>query len=334
MARIKFDIDTQSGGHDTESGGHTLFDKLRFTARKKLGILSSITLIPSDGAFTSLVSDIETGYGGNPGTSAKREKVSKANLKSKRGELLDPHGDDCKVIATVGGLFVNTEISDNANTVPYVCLVGSIPEAVDSTCCGGVSLESWKSNVLRVKLLIDPQHNLTDNDICLYRDDGTHSQGAVAVTGVPKDEIDNWTNAAPNGLGLTKVKDCSGVFENDLNGTGAGQGLPTGTKGLVISASPFFLNNRNDLVTAANKWLTGTPANTTRYVVYPLQIYNEGAAPTITNFSNAGTSSSGKNILFGPDLRKACRLLGYLASLAIDYETGWFQTVPNIKLEV
>jgi hypothetical protein len=36
MARIKFDIDTQSAGHDTESGGHHYLINCTPLARKKV----------------------------------------------------------------------------------------------------------------------------------------------------------------------------------------------------------------------------------------------------------------------------------------------------------
>jgi hypothetical protein len=322
MATIKFDIDTQV--HDT-------LDQPRLGPRKKLGILSAIKL-DSSWFSSELDSEIEKGYGANTGTSGKAQSVSKGNLKTKRAELLDPDGHNCKFLVTLGGMFVPTTLSYDSNTpVPYVSLVGSIPDIVESNCCGGVSLESWKSNALRVRFLTGVK-GVTRNNICLYREDGTHSQEGPVTTGVPSDELDNWTNSpASGGLGLTKVKTCSGNIDNDLNGGG---GLPAGTTALVISASPHFLNNRNLLVTAVNAWLSATPHNTTRYVVYPLQIYREGTAPPLQNFSDAMTAKEGKNILFGPDLRKACRLLGYLAGIAHDNDgIGWWSTVPNVKYE-
>jgi hypothetical protein len=330
MARISIDIDTETRGDVTQSGGHKLFGQPPLLARKKLGILSSITLFDAAAFASSLVTEVEKGFNASPGTVPKRDKqdqVSKANLKSKRDELLNNEG--CQIIATIGGMFVNTGISDKANPipVPFVSLVGSIPDTVDSKCCGGVSLESWTSNKPRVGFLTSKGLS-NNNDFCLYHDDGTNSQGAPATTGVPFLEADNWKN----GLALTKIQNCSGAgnIDNDLNGMGS---QAAAAKGLVIGASPFLLENRNELVTAANKWLSSTPANTTRYVVYPLQIYDEGSRPAIANFSNPQTNAQGKNILFGPDLRKACRLLGYFAGLANDYETGWFQAIPNITVE-
>jgi hypothetical protein len=103
------------------------------------------------------------------------DDVIKTALKNKRDYL---KGQGCQIIATVGGLFVNTQITTDHNNVPFVSLVGNIPDAatLDQNCFGGVSLKTWESNADRVNLLRSLISGLSNSDIYLYHDDGTHSQ--------------------------------------------------------------------------------------------------------------------------------------------------------------
>ena len=316
-------IDTVVQWFASMGGGPSL------TAQPQLGILSRIDL--SNGGFASVLHrEVEAGYGVNNDASSRRRGTDHNLLKQERDNLRTT--DSCQFIATIGGLFVNADISDGTNQVPFVSLVGKspAPNTIDSMCRGGVSLESWPSNAQRVQFLT--AKGVARTQICLYRDDGTHSQGTAvnpANPGVLQDELNNWTQPAANGgLGLTLVKTASDNIGNDFQALPAG---PAPTLAVVISASPYFLDNRDALVTAANHWLQNGVAGATRYVVYPLQIYDEGNNPRIRSFAN------GKSILIGPDFRKACRLLGSLARAFNDGGAGGagaqFLKMPNITVE-
>jgi hypothetical protein len=250
-----------------------------------------------------MLNAIKSGYG--IGHHAKEEGATRNNVKGKRDNLVT---GGCQIIATIGGLFVNTGIS--GTTVPFVSLVGSIPTSPDPNCYGGVSLETVNSNKARRDLLTAKGIANIAN-ICLYRVD--------ANTGAPPLELTEWTSSGAS------YKNYMGNFDNDLNQAG---GVPAATEGLVISASPVFETNMNGLVAAAKTWLSNPPMGKIRYIVYPLTIY-EKASPPPTN-----VPGKGKNILFGPDLIPACGFLGLYASQAAGgVKPGWLQ-VPNIQIDV
>jgi hypothetical protein len=270
---------------------------------KKLGLLSSITLT------SKMENEIATGYG--VGHTKKWDGVAKNKLKEKRADLTA----NTDVIATIGGLFVNTEISDGSTGIPFVSLVGRAPEFVDGNCLGGVSLETVSSNHARRNLLVGRPSIDVVAKIGLYHQD-SHSTVADA-------EVDEWPvpTTIVNSTGTTAA-----AFAADFT-TATNKGI----KALVIGASPSFQEKKADLVSAANTWLSGTPVGEARYVVYPLQIYSEAnpMSPAAT-----GMRGDGKSILYGHDLYRALRLLGYFARLAVDPGVGWFQPVQNIKTEV
>jgi hypothetical protein len=256
---------------------------------KKLGILSSINLTQSS---HDLFDDIEDGYG------APRQfhhiNVLRSELAGKRNDLITNQG--CEIIATVGGLFVNAGIDDGAVTnVEFVSLVGEIPILpAGSKCVGGVSLETVNTNAARRAHLLAKPGITSRSMIGLYRPFPGTSQ-----TQVSSDEEAEW-NDDP------RIFDSTLNFDQDLNG---GALIPAGIKALVISASPVFLllDNMSALVKAANKWLSN---DRTRFIVYPLQIYQEAnQKPQATP-----ASSGAKRItLLGPDLHNACKLLGSAA---------------------
>src|SRR5262252_8969450 len=97
--------------------------KKTIASSKNLGLLASISLT------RKMADAVKDGYG--DGHHSARDKAARGqNLTAARKALLD---DGCEVIATIGGLFVNTGISGIPNsTTPFVSMTGSIPASPDS----------------------------------------------------------------------------------------------------------------------------------------------------------------------------------------------------------
>src|SRR5262245_24898432 len=97
---------------------------------KKLGTLPSIDVenILEPTTNDSLLDNIVKGYSTSSfNNHAHYSKVSKAQLKNQRNDLVT--NQNCKVLATLGGLFVYNEASDT--TIPFVSLVGQVPANPD-----------------------------------------------------------------------------------------------------------------------------------------------------------------------------------------------------------
>jgi hypothetical protein len=181
-------------------------------------------------------------------------------------------------------------------------LVGEIKDIpAGSKCRGGVSLETVSTNAARITHLQGKLGTTDRSKIALFR----HKPGANQ-TQVSKDEEDAWGNFP--------IIQSSGDFQAEFNA------VDPVIKGIIVSASPFFLfnkdpqlkpasHNMNLLVKAANSWLQ----DQSRFIVYPLQIYKDAnPAP-----SAIPTAEGVKRItFFGPDLNEACYELGIVARLA------------------
>jgi hypothetical protein len=249
---------------------------------KAIGILSSVDLTNFS---HDLFNDIEDGYGANH--KSHHINVPRDQLGNQRDDLI---ANGCEILATVGGLFVNSDIIGDTNNVEFVSLVGEIPTLPsNSKCVGGVSLESVGTAPQRRQYLIDHKNFTYPSTVGLYRhkpDTGTTP--GTTRTQVSRDEETQWNNSST-------IFDSTGNFDRDFNG-GTSAIIPTTIKAIVISASPFFLvgGNVNALVKAANKWLQ----DTSRLIVYPVQTYQE-ANPGPQASPNLGVK---RIILLGPDL--------------------------------
>jgi hypothetical protein len=307
MANIKIEIDTN------ESRSSLLGSTMTAPAPAPLGILSTINLTQS---LHDLFNDIERGYG-TP-RKAHHHNVERRFLGNRRDDLVS---QGCKVLATVGGLYANSDI-DGPNNVPFVSLVGEPPPTTTgSKCVGGVFLDSVNTNATRRQFLLDNKPGITSRALIgLYR----HTPDAGAArTKVSMDEENEWNDAGT-------IFNSTGNYNQDLNGAAGVVVIPNTIKALIISASPYFLfqNNMTDLVKAANAWLA---ADTTRFVVFPLQIYSETSPQPHATATSGGIK---RITLLGPDLHDACNMLGAAAKLAQGGGTpGWTQA-PMKKSEM
>jgi hypothetical protein len=314
MTKISIEIDTENGDLKT-SGGGKLF-RSRLPGNKKLGILSSVDLQYAANV-SPLATAIGEGYGSNIPKQDHHHRIPPGQVKANRDELLSAGhpGGRCDIIATIGGLWVNSEVNDDNRTdFSFVSLVGNAPASNPTGCLGGVSLDTWKSNSLRRGFLTIAPRNVPLVNIALYQDAISRTRDSVQQY-----EYDEWNGIA----GLGPIYNSTRDFNADLNVAGGVIQRDANILALVISASPYFQLHKNELVTAANTWVN---AANTRYVVYPLQIYNDAMPAPQTTLAPLNRS-----ILYGPDLYQACRVLGFLAKEAAESGTdAGFFAAPNL----
>ena len=253
-------------------------------AGTRIVVVSTITLLPAlktafkDGYAASgggLTVDFIDGLG-----------YDKPTLRQK---FLDLNGDNSvALVVTVGGLII-FKVADNRSTKSFISLVGGKPDSHGGSFLGGVSLQSFLMNTLRLDHLEDlgfrkqevglfqnPNSDMADKEKNRWRG-GEVRRGGVDGNG----------NNDPN------------AFANDLTL------FASGIKAIVISADPFFQGAKDKLVAAANAVAAGPSG---KYFCYPLQDYS-GANPA---------PSPGKSTLHGPALAAPYRLLGVCASLVIN----------------
>ena len=158
------------------------------------------------------------------------------------------YNDDPNIglIVSVGGLGTAMEVLANA-TKPWIALLGGAPGTFPSSQLtffqGAVSLESYAYNKHRLKHLTDNKHILLQN-ICLLINPNNSS-----VSGV---ERHDWPSQAspPIAVGQYGVNSQNALdhaFDN----------IPANVTAVVISGDPYFQDNKNRLVGAANAWVAG-----------------------------------------------------------------------------
>jgi hypothetical protein len=310
MAKIKIDIDSENATHEPP-----IHPKGPRLTAAKVGLLSSID-ISSDlqAAFTDGFGSSNNGkkLGLGYGSSALRQ--GKKDLKNL---------DHCGVIATIGGDVVFKAIKDQNDNPPFVSVFGTMPDLTPDNignCYGGVSLSSWQSNADRITYLTG-KLQCNANEIGLYY----NPNSAMSPL-----EVQNWDMISPPVQGVPSSKAFSGAaagppptndpsrFAVDL--APAGGFFPARVRVLVISADPFFQQSKQQLITAANTWISGDPNN--RYVCYPLQDYQ--------NITPGPQPTANRSTLYGPDLTTVYRLLGFLAQVAADNNNAGFFTAANL----
>ena len=205
---------------------------------------------------------------------------------NKRGE--------CKLVVTVGGLVAyesaNAILDANADK-PFISLIGSNdPLEPTPRFWGGVSLESSAKNDARIIYLQGLGH--AADKICLFQNLNSEMRTK---------EVMNWNghkhvgHGGNNSNGENDNSDFSGDFAR----------LPGDATAVVISADPYFLHTKDELIAAANN--AKNAAGAFLHVCYPLQDYGNGNT----------TPTPGKATLYGPTLKEAYYKLGKKAGDAI-----------------
>jgi hypothetical protein len=186
---------------------------------------------------------------------------------------------DIGLIITVGGS-ITYEAADSFATKPFLSLVGVTPATPGTKCFGGVTLQSYQSNPLRIGHLEGKGY--AKAQIGLFHNPNSAMASAEKAA---------WTGATPLPGGVNSSGD------NDFTTYPADFAkLPSSVTAVVISADPYFQETKDALVDAAN--------TSGQYICYPLQDYG-GASPKPTHL---------KATLYGPALVDPYALLGERAA--------------------
>jgi hypothetical protein len=224
----------------------------------------------------------------------------RAKLKAK----IEQFNTDSQIglIVMVGGLVAYEAANSGLATKPFLALLGVTPLDDGSQCFGGVSLDSSRSNPDRINDLV-ANNGFAASEIGLFQNPNSAMQAQ---------EEQAWTGARP-------VVKCSVDANGDVNPATYPADMaqfPATVKAIVISADPFFQETMEELIGAAN--------GTGKYICYPLQAYE--------NTGGTNLPTPGKTTLFGPSLVGAYKLLGQLASIALNTgEPVDFSAVRNKK---
>jgi hypothetical protein len=194
------------------------------------------------------------------------------------------------LVVTVGGLII-FKVADNRSTKKFISLVGGQPDSHGNSFLGGVSLQSFKMNALRIDHL--DELGFRKQEIGLFQNPNSD---------MADKERNRWRGGEVRRGGVdANGRNDPNTFANDLTL------FASGIKAIVISADPFFQREKDKLVAAANN----VAGSSGKYFCYPLQDYG-GASPAPT---------PGKATLHGPTLSAPYRLLGVCASLVINSGT-------------
>jgi hypothetical protein len=192
------------------------------------------------------------------------------------------------LIVTFGGNFT-CNVANQYATKPFISLVGGLlpnsPQPPSGQFTGAVSLESWGTDAARIADLVQVKPKANASDIWLLYD----PRASMTPT-----ELGNWTGggAMPATNGIKDPTTFGLDFAN----------IPNTAKAVVISAAPYFLQQREDLIKAANA--------TNFYICYPLVRYR--------NTGGTNQPTPDKATLYGPDLcegaTSAYELMGIMAN--------------------
>jgi hypothetical protein len=306
MAKIKFEFDTETSDVHPEN-------KSALAGANKVGLLSSIN-VPDN-----LMAAFLGGFGSN--SNAKKAGLGYNPTDIQTAKRYLKQIERCNVLACVGGNVVYNAIKGATDNPNFVALFGAMPDLNPvnlGNCLGGVALASWQSNKARVDYLT-AKLNCQPNEIGLY-----YNQNSA----MSSDEVTNWDIISPKQAGVSSAKNFSGglvgpprtnnAAQFAVDFAPAGTFFPNRVRAVVISADPFFQENKTSLVDAINAWVTAGAGN--RYVCYPLQDYK--------NANNLPTST--RSTLYGPDLELAYGTLGFLARSVADNGYAGFLTASNV----
>lgn len=195
------------------------------------------------------------------------------------------------IVTTGGNIAYRAAVDANLQT-PFVSLVGEAPGRRPDNFCGGVALQSWQANDARLSYMLQVGgYHASNVGLFCNRRSAMHS-----------DEMALWHGSEYYSTGGGGNNN-STVFAKELNA------VDDSIKALIISADPFFQDNKVALIDACNNWVA---AKVGRSVCYPLADYAgvQGATPF----------PPGTSYWYGPNLTDAYNKLGQVAALAL--QTG------------
>jgi hypothetical protein len=215
---------------------------------------------------------------------------TKKNYKALSNAIASHDGLVGLIVTTGGNIAFRAAVDARLKTTPFISLVGEVPARRPDNFYGGVALQSWLANDARISFLLGLGKGYVASDIGLFCNRRSAMHG---------DETTLWHGSEYYLTGGGGNNNAS-AFTNEFNN------VDDSIKALIISADPFFQDNKVALINAANAWVSAKPG---RSVCYPLANYKNvpGTTPV-----PAGTS-----YWFGPDLAGAYQTLGAVAGLAL-----------------
>ena len=215
---------------------------------------------------------------------------TKKNYKALSNAIASHDGLVGLIVTTGGNIAFRAAVDARLKTTPFISLVGEVPARRPDNFYGGVALQSWLANDARISFLLGLGKGYVASDIGLFCNRRSAMHG---------DETTLWHGSEyylTGGGGNNNASAFTNEFDN----------VDDSIKALIISADPFFQDNKVALINAANAWVGAKPG---RSVCYPLANYKNvpGTTPV-----PAGTS-----YWFGPDLAGAYQTLGAVAGLAL-----------------
>lgn len=216
------------------------------------------------------------------------------------------------LIVTAGGLVSAQEAAKATGaTLPFISLVGGTPGHFPSPgqgyFRGGVSLETFAHNPHRVSHL--KRLGIPEDKVCLLSNPNSHMAPAETAAWVSKGRGPVFTAGASAGLGTSNS---ATTYRPAFAAIAAAD-----MQAVVVSADPFFKETMEDLIEAANDWLS---SGRDRRICYPLHDY--------ANASGRCKPTRG-HTLHGPILEEAYELLGKTAA---DFLAGKPTTLQTIGI--
>ena len=194
------------------------------------------------------------------------------------------------IVTTGGNIAFRAAVDARLKTTPFISLVGEVPARRPDNFYGGVALQSWLANDARISFLLGLGKGYVASDIGLFCNRRSAMHG---------DETTLWHGSEyylTGGGGNNNASAFTNEFDN----------VDDSIKALIISADPFFQDNKVALINAANAWVGAKPG---RSVCYPLANYK--------NVPGTTPAPAGTSYWFGPDLAGAYQTLGAVAGLAL-----------------
>jgi hypothetical protein len=226
---------------------------------------------------------------------------TKKNYKALSDAIKSHDGQVGLIVTTGGNIAYRAAVDARLKATPFVSLVGEVPSRRLDNSYGGVALQSWLANDARISFMIGKGFHASEIGLFCNRRSAMHG-----------DETALWHGSEYYCTGGGGNNDPT-AFTNEF------KSIDDSVTALVISADPFFQDNKVTLINAANTWL-GNKAG--RSVCYPLADY--AGVPGTTPVP-AGASA----FWFGPKLSDAYTLLGQVAVRALQAAASvsfWFTT--------
>jgi hypothetical protein len=261
MAKIKIEIDTESS--------NPVSIQPRATIAQGIGIVSSI------GYDAKMIAAFNAGLSPLNPTQTVWEKLKFKTDKIQAKIVAFNNDPSIGLIVTFGGNFT-WNVADQSAAKPFISLIGGmLPTSTmpgSGYFAGAVTLDSFGTDTARIDDLVNVMPKVQASEIWLLYDPRAFMTPA---------ELGSWagggTTPATNGISdPTK-------FNLDF------ANIPNTAKAVVISAAPYFLHQREDLIAAAN-----AAHASSLYICYPLLHYR----------NNGGNNqpTHGMTTLLGPDL--------------------------------